>query len=300
MSDISNELIKYQALANRMANLDSDLLRVFAAVADAGSVTTGAAKIFKTQSAASLQIRKLETIVGRALFERHGRGVTLTDAGHRLLPVARDVVAQLDGVQRDFSVNEIRGKLHLAIPDDQGRTRLAQIIGFFTQSHPLVDLEVTCTLSTGSASDLRNGHLDIAVYEVRTPGPDEDVLMEDPTCWVASSYQELPASAPLPVALFDRACWWRDAAVESLEARGQPYRIVYSSQSAAGVIAAVEAGVGVGLLGRSSLREGLRELGNSYGFGKTPISRLVLGTGKKDVTAATNAMRSAIRSAFHT
>ncbi|WP_253282958.1 LysR family transcriptional regulator [Ruegeria sp. HKCCD7318] len=104
-----------------MENLDSDLLRTFVAVADAGSVTDGAARIHRSQSATSLQIKRLEAILGQPVFDRHGRGVVLSDAGRKLFPVAQDVTARLDTALREISQNTVSGKLRLGIPDDHGR-----------------------------------------------------------------------------------------------------------------------------------------------------------------------------------
>ncbi|MEO1091735.1 MAG: LysR family transcriptional regulator [Pseudomonadota bacterium] len=281
-----------------MANLDSDLLRTFIAVAEAGSVTDGAARVYRSQSAASIQIKRLETVLGRAVFERHGRGVSLTDAGRRLLPVARNVTEQLDGTLREMASDGLRGKLRLGLPDDHGRARLAQIVGAFAQSHPIVELEVTCSLSTAFPDALAKGQLDLAVYEVEAPSTEEEVLFEDPTCWAASPYRDFTAADQLPIALFDHTCWWRDAALLSLKAGGRPFRVVYSSQSVAGVAAAVEAGVAVGLLGRSSLHEGVMVLDERYGLGPTPTSKLVLGKSAEDPSASVRAMMLAIRAAF--
>ena len=102
----------------------------------------------------------------------------------------------------------------------------------------------------------------------------------------------------LPVALFDHACWWRDAAVDSLQARGKPYSVVYSSQSVSGVIAAVEAGIAVGLLGRSSLHGGLSVVNDALGLGNTPASKLVMASSKPKEQGPQDAMKAAIRTAF--
>ncbi|MEM9632945.1 MAG: LysR substrate-binding domain-containing protein [Pseudomonadota bacterium] len=281
-----------------MDHLDSDLLRTFIAVADAGSVTDGAERIFRSQSAASIQIKRLEEVLGRKVFERHGRGVVLTETGERLLPVARTVTERLDSTLREIASDGLSGKLRLGLPDDHGRDRLARIVGAFTQSHPLVELEVTCALSAGFPEALAKGQLDLAVYEVEVPSAGEELLLEDPTCWAASAVRDFSSVDPLPVALFDHACWWRDAALRSLERMDRSYRVVYSSQSVAGVIAAVEAGVAVGLLGRSSLNDRIRVLGDVDGFGPAPVSKLVLGVSDKAHSESVEAMTSAIRAEF--
>ncbi|XHC09689.1 LysR substrate-binding domain-containing protein [Labrenzia sp. ac12] len=281
-----------------MNNLDSELLRTFLAVAGTGSVTEGARLIGRSQSATSLQIMRLEEVIGRDLFERTGRGVTLTETGQRLMPVARDVKERLDAVLREITADGLRGKLRLGIPDDHGQAKLAKILSAFAQSHPQVELEVTCTISTDFPELLSRGKLDLAVYEVETIGRNEEVVFEDPTCWVMSRYRDLLVEEPVPVALFDRACWWREAALKSLEARGRPYRIAFSSQSVAGVTAAVEAGIAIGLLGRSTLAGHLKVLGNKHGFASTPISKLVIGVAASANQDLVRTMKSAIRQAF--
>lgn len=283
-----------------MESLDSDLLRTFVAVTEAGSMTEGAARIYRSQSATSLQIKRLEAIIGQPVFERHGRGVVLNDTGRRLLPVAQDVTAQLDAALRDISQDAVSGKLRLGIPDDYGRTKLADIIAAFTRHHPKVELDITCALSANFPDALDKGSLDLAIYEVERPKTHEEVLFEDPTCWVSAAHRNFSADESLPVALFDHACWWRDAAITSLKARGKPYCIVFSSQSVSGVIAAVEAGIAVGLLGRSSLHSGLSVMGKPLGFESTPASKLVMAACGSQVSRPQDAMKEAIRAAYLT
>ena len=281
-----------------MHNLDSDLLRTFLSVAETGSITDGGLKIGRSQSAVSLQMRRLEEIVGQAVFARTGRGVSLTDAGRQLLPVATEVTARLDATLRDLKGTSLSGTLRLGIPDDHGRAKLTQIIGSFVQAHPYVNLEVTCSLSPEFPEMLSKGGLDLAVYEVEKPHAHEEVIFEDTTHWVLAKQRNLLDLDPLPVALFDRACWWRDAAITSLSATGRAFRVVYSSQSVAGVKAAVEAGVAIGLLGRSSIDASMNMLETDRGFAPTPSSKLVMGVGGTQDPPLTKTMKSVIRSAF--
>ncbi len=281
-----------------MDHLSSDLLRTFLAVAEAGSVTDGAVRVYRSQSAVSLQVRKLEDILGRPVFDRHGRGVALTDAGERLLPVARDVTRKLDATLRELTSDDLHGKLRLGIPDDQTKDRLSRIVAEFAQSHPLVDLDVTCALSAGFPDALASSALDIAIFEVAQPAPGADILRQERTCWMMSRHHDLLLRDPLPIALFDRDCWWRDAALGALGSVGRPFRVVYSSQSVAGVAAAIEAGIAIGLLGMSSMTEDLRRLDPEDGFSDMPVSHLVLGLRPDAMAPPIHAMRTAIRKAF--
>jgi len=281
-----------------MNNLDSELLRTFLAVAETGSITEGARVIGRSQSATSLQIMRLEEVVGRELFDRTGRGVNVSDTGQRLLPVAKEVTGRLDTALRELTADGLRGKLRLAIPDDHGRAKLTRIIAAFAQSHPYVELDVRCSLSVDFPELLAKGLLDLAVYEVETVNAQEEVVYRDPTHWSGLSHMDHAALDPVPVALFDRACWWRDAAIKSLEAANRSYRVVYSSQSVSGVKAAVEAGVAVGLLGRTSIEAPLKMLNHEEGFEPTPVSHLVIGTAEGTETAPIRSMKEAIRQAF--
>ena len=161
-----------------------------------------------------------------------------------------------------------------------------------------MELDVTCAIGAALPDGLQKGSLDLAVYEVQNAADDEEVLFEDPTCWVASSRCSFAAREILPVALFGHSCWWRNAAISGLEKREGPYRIAYTSLSVVGVMAAVDAGIGIGLLGRSSLRNGMSVITQSLGFEKTPTSKLVLKGANDRAGVPISALRSAIRAAF--
>ena len=281
-----------------MLYLDSDLLRSFLAVSETGSMTDAADRLGRTQSAVSLQIKRLEGVLGQPVFDRHARGVRLAPAGERLLPVAREVTARLDGALRDISNSGITGRLRLGIPDDHSRDRLTRIIADVTHAHPGIELEVTCDLSVRFEKMLAQGALDLAVHEVAQVDHPQDLLFSDPTHWMVSRFHDVTARDPLPVALFDRECWWRDAALEALNRSGRPFRVTYSSQSVAGVVAAIEAGAAVGLLGQSSPTPALRPLGPEDGFPDMPKSHLVLARSDAPETPARASMEKAIRRAF--
>jgi len=283
-----------------MDHLNSDLLRTFLAIAETGSFTEGAARIYRSQSAASLQIKRLEEIVRQPVFERRGRGVVLTPAGEQLVPVARDVTGILESTLRDLTSDDLHGKLRLGIPDDQSRDTISRIVGEFAQLHPSVELDVTCAISSGFPKAIETGALDLAVYEVEHLHEGVELLAEETTHWMVSRYHDLLSRDVIPVALFDRDCWWRDAALNSLNEIRRPFRIVFSSQSVTGVAAAIEAGIAIGLLAKSSQSASLRLLAPNEGFSEMPASKLVLADSKTANGPAFNAMKTAIRNAFNT
>lgn len=281
-----------------MNHLNSDLLRTFLAVAETGSVSKGADRIHRSQSAASIQIKQLEDLLGKPVFTRHGRGVVLNETGDRLAPVARQIVQSLDGVMADIAGTGLQGTLRIGIPDDHSREALSKIIADFTREHPKVDLTVRCGPSTDFSAALGTGDLDMAVHEVDRIGPGMDLLRVETLHWVAARSHAVLDRTPVPVAVFDRACWWRTAALDALCADGRAYRVVYSSESVTGVAAAISAGIAIGVLSRSALSPDLTILSGEDGFGDLPVSYLVLERTANAEHQIGNVMAMAIRRAF--
>ncbi|MEM7320209.1 MAG: LysR family transcriptional regulator [Pseudomonadota bacterium] len=243
-----------------MRHLNSDQLRTFLAISDSGSVTAGADRIGRSQSAASLQIKQLEDVIGRPVFYRHGRGVTLTSEGETLHRVARQVTQALDIALDELRGGQLSGKLRVGLPDDHSRADLARIVSEFAARHPGVELEVHCALGSGFDAALGAGALDLAVFEVPEPQHGDDILRQDSLCWMCRQDFELVEAEDLPIAVFERDCWWRDLAVSSLEREGRRHQIVFSSESANGVLAAVQAGIAAALLSDRHDLTGLRPI----------------------------------------
>lgn len=280
------------------ANLDSELLRTFLAVVESGSVSGGAMRIHRSQSAASLQIKRLEDVVGRRLFTRHGRGVALTAAGETLRPVARQVVGLLDGALAELAANRVAGHLHVGIPEEYGHTVLPRVLAAFARDHPGVELTVQCAMAANFPAALKEGRLDVAVFDMAEPGPGQHALRRERTCWATSRRHDTHLRTPLPLALYERDCWWRDLAIDAMGGMGRPFRVAYTSESAAGIVAAIESGVAVGLVYEGAIGGNLRELTRADGFPALPDTVLVAAARPGADTAAADAMTAALSTAF--
>jgi len=238
------------SLANASgARLESDLLRSFLAVAATGSVTAGAERVFRSQSAISLQIRRLEEILGRRVFERRGRGVVLTAYGETLAPVAERVVGLLDAAVADARADGLAGTLRIGVPEEVGEGVLTAVVSRLARDHPRVELSVRSGISAGFPAAVERGDLDAALCDVETLPAGWSLLRRVERRWIASTRHRPQDRTPLPVALFDRACSWRDMAVDALDRSGRDYRVVFTSESTAGILAAVRAGMAVALVG---------------------------------------------------
>ena len=283
---------------NGADTLDSELLRTFLAIAASGSFSKGAERIFRSQSAASLQIKKLETLLGQPVFERHARGIALTATGEVLQPVAERVVDMIDSAVGTLRSGGLEGQLRMGVPDETGGMRLAGVIAGFIRDHPRVELTVRCSLSAAFPEALARGDLDLAVHAARTVPAGATPLRREETLWVASRHHPVHERDPVPVALYDRACWWREEALAALQASGRRYRLAYTTESIAGMTAAVEAGAAVGLLDRQSLRPSMCVLTPADGFPTLPPSVWVLEQRRGAGSAAVDAMAQAVVNGF--
>ena len=281
-----------------MKQLESDLLRSFVAVAESRNLTQAAAGLGRTQSAISVQIKKLEMRLACKLFERKASGMVLTEEGRTLLEPARAVVGELDRMAGLF-FTPLQGCVRVGIPADYGRALLEGILSQFHRQHPDVEIEVRCENSVAFPDRIDEGALDLAVHAHKAGEVFGTPLRREDSVWVAAQTWVHRPDAPLPLAVFDRACWWRDAALDALRKHQHPFRIVVTSESTAGVVAAISAGLAIGMLSRGVVGEGVRILGERDGLPALPKTTLSLLARPKQQDACVTAMATAIRKGFH-
>ena len=256
--------------------LETDLLRTFLAVARHRNVTRAANAIHRTQSAVSVQIKRLEEKLGTPLFRREARGVSLTEAGERLQQAAGRIVQDLDRTVLSFRSQPLGGVVRVGIPDEYGSQVLPGILAAFTSRHPAVEVFVRCGFSIEFPEAVEEGELDVAVFARECSAEATRTLFEEPTVWVCSRGFSVRSDEAVPLALFDRSCWWRDSALVALEGAHRAHRVAYSSESVAGVKAAIAAGLAVGVLARSTVEPSMQILGEREGFPPLPKSALSL------------------------
>ncbi|MGF0537175.1 LysR substrate-binding domain-containing protein [Agrobacterium sp. ES01] len=254
-----------------MANpLDIDQLHTFVAIVDTGSFTKAAGRVFKTQSAVSMQMRRLEERIGKQLFQKDGRGNRLTSEGEKLLNYARRIIRLNSEAIAAFDDNRLEGTLRIGTPDDYADRYMPEIIGRFAKTNPNVELYIACEPSVDLAEKMARGELDIALVTHNPQARTSDVVRTEPLCWVASANHPLKDDAPVPLAVGRRDCNWRQLACSSLDADGRDYQILFTSWSSTVVAAAVLAGLAVSVLPESALRSGMKVLTSSDGFPPLP------------------------------
>lgn len=256
--------------------LEPDNLRSLVAIAETGSFTAAALRVHRTQSAVSMQMRKLEGQLGRKLFVRAGREARLTSDGELLLAHARRILKVQAEALAVFEQTTLTGEVRIAAPDDYASTFMPGILVRFAQSHPLVRVDLRSLPSHEAARQVARGEVDLALVTQGHGEAGGEVLHREPLVWVAAKGHCLHQIDPLPLAVYHERCAFRRLAVQALDAIGRPWRVAYSSQSIAGIYAAVETGLAVGTMLPSNLRPGLVVLGAAEGLPPLPEIAILL------------------------
>jgi DNA-binding transcriptional LysR family regulator len=280
------------------AVLDIDQLKTFVAIVDTGSFTRAAEIVHKTQSAVSMQMKRLEERVGKPIFARDGRASKLTEDGERLLDYARRILRLNLECLATFSDAELAGRVRLGVPDDYADRYLPEILARFSRSNPKVEVTVVCEPTPMLVDRIHANDLDLAIItHVETRGPAE-VIREERLLWVTSQRHAAQEETPVPLALGRPTCNWRQAATERLDLIGRPYRILYASWNSNAVGAAVMAGLAVSVLPESAIRTGMRILGPQDGFPALPSCKIGLMRNRHDTPALADALAGHIVSSL--
>lgn len=277
--------------------LDLDVLRTFVAIAETGSFTTAASAVYRTPSAVSMQIKKLEDILGRSVFSRDARSVKLTTDGEMLLGYARRMLAINREAVSKFIVPDIVGVVRLGSPDDFGERVLPHVLKRFAQSHPSIAVDVTIDQSVNLRRRMDDRALDITLLtnacNANTNGA--EVLLVEPIVWAGAKGGCAYLREPLPVSIWEEGCVWRAGALEALGREGRDYRVAYMSAHTAGQRAAIMADLAVAPLPKSFLGEEMLELGPADGMpeiGDYNIAMLVAPEASAPVKAVADHIRA--------
>lgn len=249
-------------------NLDLDLLRCFVTIADTGSFTRAGQRLGRTQSAISLQLKRLEELTGQTLFLRSPRSLAITAEGERLIGPARQMLRLNDATMAELFDPDIAGSVRVGVPEDFATAHLPGVLAAFAEAHPRVELEVTCDLTLNLLDRFHAGAFDMVLVK-RTPQQDvhDGVrVWREPLVWVGRDRQTVSGLAKVPLVVSPEPCVYRRRAAEALDAMGRLWRVAYTSTSLAGSLSAVRAGLGITVLPFEMVGPGLTALGEEAGL----------------------------------
>lgn len=257
-------------------NLDLDLLRTFVAVADLNTFAAAAAAVCRTQSAVSQQMQRLEQLVGKELFARHGRNKLLTEHGIQLLGYARKILRFNDEACMSLMFSNLQGVLTLGASDESADTILPFLLNRISSVYPKLALDVSVKRNAFMVEMLKENEVDLVVTTHRPGQFDSLTLRTSPTHWYCAAEYVLQKGEPIPMVLLDDPSPFRDMVLAALNEAGIPWRLAYVASTLPAVRAAVKAGLGVTARPVEMMSPDLRVLGQSEGLPSLPDTEYLL------------------------
>ncbi|WP_433769634.1 LysR substrate-binding domain-containing protein [Pseudomonas putida] len=254
--------------------IDTEVLRTFVAIADQGGFTRAGELVHRTQSAVSMQMKRLEEdVLQRQLFQRDGRQVRLTAEGQVLLGYARRILKLHSEVFNTLREPDMIGTVRIGTPDDYVMRFLPGILRRFAQSYPLIQIEVHCE---SSKQLLMRQDLDLSIV-TREPGSEiGQLLRKERFVWAEAQCYSAHEQTPLPLAMFNSDCFCRMWACNALDAIGRDYRVAYNSDSLSAIMAVVSAGLAVTAQLESLITPDMRILGEAEELPVLPEASIML------------------------
>ncbi len=257
-------------------NLDLDLLRTFVAVADLNTFAAAAAAVCRTQSAVSQQMQRLEQLVGKELFARHGRNKLLTEHGIQLLGYARKILRFNDEACMSLMFSNLQGVLTLGASDESADTILPFLLNRISSVYPKLALDVSVKRNAFMVEMLKENEVDLVVTTHRPGQFDSLTLRTSPTHWYCAAEYVLQKGEPIPLVLLDDPSPFRDMVLAALNEAGIPWRLAYVASTLPAVRAVVKAGLGVTARPVEMMSPDLRVLGQSEGLPSLPDTEYLL------------------------
>jgi DNA-binding transcriptional LysR family regulator len=273
---------------------DPHLLRTFLAVAQSLSFTHAAASLGIRQPTVSQHVRKLEQAVGRPLFIRDTRSVTLTADGEAMAGFARTILAAYEPAVGYFTGSGLSGRLRFGVTDDLALTSVPQILRDFRQMYPRVALELTVSQSSTLQRRVESGHLDVAFVKDTAGGGRGRLVRRDALVWAGVARSKAAQERPVPLVVYHAPSLSRSRAAQALDNAGIGYRVTCTVRDVTGLLAAVRAELGIAIFARSLVPDDLAELPLTAGLPELGEIDLVLLTNPRSTAQPVEALTAAI------
>lgn len=283
----------------RAAALDIELLRTFEAIRETRSFTAAARQVGRTQSAVSLQMRRIEDHVGRPLFVRNRVPIELTPHGETFSVYARRILATYDEAMGVFDRKSVEGVVVLGLPDDYAPRILPIVLQEFVAIYPNARVDVIIGESRALVRRLAAGTLDLAfVTEGEGPTSSTEPIFAERMVWAGPREGDIAGLDPLPIACWSDEDTYVRWMTRQLEKMGRAYRVAVTSTSLTGLRAAVSAGLAVTALMQASLDASMRELGPDDGFLPLPTLNVMLERGHLKSSPVIDRLEQHLRHSF--
>ncbi|OOG38881.1 LysR family transcriptional regulator [Rhodanobacter sp. C06] len=265
-----------------LPNLDMDALRTLVAILQLGSLGRAAERVGRSQSAASQQIKKLESQFGQPLFRKQGRNMVLTETGELAHSYARRILELNDEAVRGVAGMSVEGVVRFGLPGDFAETWLPAALGQFKRAHPAVRVDVEVARNGLLLERLDRGEFDLVLAMGHGSRADARRVATLPMTWIGPAGVDavVKAGTPLDLALYNPPCFFRRAGIEALDHASMPWRLAYATASLQSLWAGVAAGLGITLRTTAGIPPSLMRLDERHGLPPLPVVELCLHSGQ--------------------
>lgn len=240
-------------------NLDLTALRSFVTVAETGGVTRAAGFLHLTQSAVSMQLKRLEEMLGLSLLDRSARTISLTPEGEQLLGYAKRMIALNDEAWGRLTADEYEGEVVLGVPHDIVYPALPQVLSRFAAECPRVKVQLISSNTMELKAAFKAGECAIILTTEDAADAGGETLVENDLVWVGAPNTSIWRNRPLPIAQA-RICSFKPVALRSLDRANIPWNMVIDSDSDRSVEATLSADLGIGVMLQNSIPRHLAEV----------------------------------------
>jgi DNA-binding transcriptional LysR family regulator len=255
--------------------LDPELLQAFVAVADQRSFTRAAATLNRTQSAVSMQIKRLEDRLGVELFHRTKANVDLSPSGEGLLGYARRILSLNVEAIAHLREHKVEGVVRLGVMDDYGTLIVPPLLASFLAGYPLIQVEMETGLTSSMPARLGEAY-DLVIAMHPAGRGDGEFLCREQAVWATSAEHPVEEQDPLPVALYPQGCLFRRWAMEALDAATRRWRLAFVSHSLTAVESIAVQGLAVTVVKSGTFPSRLRRLSERDGLPPLPAADICL------------------------
>lgn len=267
-----------------------DALRTMVVGAELRSFARAASQLGRSQSAVSMQLKKLEQQAGRPLFHRRGRGLVPTEAGDALLAYARRIIALNDEAAASLGATAAAASVRMGLPQDFFEDVMPETILRFSRLRPGVHVEVCAGRNYALEDEVRAGRLDVALAFFQSGSDRHGTRVGSlPMRWYGAKALARPAAdEPIPLVLYDHPCLFRQTALQTLESNGLRWRLCLTTPSLPGVWGALRSGYGISARTPHRIPAGIRDIGVEFGLPDLPPIELRMLTASELSPAASD------------
>lgn len=271
--------------------LDIESLRTLKSVADNGGVTRAARDLSLSQSAVSHKIKRLEDHLGCNLLTRRANAPLLTETGERMLGYANRILAIHDEAAATLDRRPLTGRIRLGMTEDMSSSGLAAILGRFARLFPDVAVRTHVDQSLVLRRQLDSGAIDLAVMQVFESDmlPGDVTLFRNRLCWARALDFRLQDDCPVPFLAYSEDCFYRQWLIEHAPSTGRAFRTVLECSSNAGILAAIEAGLGVSIVNEDHVSPAMTALDSGF-----PVPPEIVYVARTGSHAESNTVRALV------